>query len=207
MQPLKMLVAAFVAGAVMAPAAMSADASSKTPEQLAKQTVEKVLDDMDGRREQLRNNPQQLKQLIEKDLVPVLDQRYMAQLTLGRYWRQASAEQRKAFQRTFRNLLIQNYGDALLKLKSGENLDYKPVRAPADADKVTFNAIYHTPKGRDIHLSLKLRQVDGQWKVYDASGENLSFVANYKEQFRSRIQKVGLDKFIQQMKSRYGTHE
>jgi len=184
---------------------MPASASSQSPEQVAKQTVQKILQDMKGHRQQLRNNSAQLRALINKDLMPVVDLDYTSQLTLGRYWREATPEQRNKFEKAFKNMLIQNYGDALLKLKSGDNMQYLPVRAPANASNVTFNAIYHSPNGHNVHLALKMHKVHGQWEIYDASGENLSFVTNFKEQFTNRIQQVGLSKFIQQMQQRYGT--
>lgn len=188
---------------VLGPSA--AGAKPKPPQELAQQSMQQILSDMAGRREELRNNPDQLRALIEKDLVPHMDLDYIAQLTLGRYARQASEAQRQTFKKALKNMLIQNYGDALLKLKGGQNMEYKPVRAPDDAERITFNAVYHSPKGQDVHMSLKLHRVDDQWKVYDATGENLSFIANYRNQFTSRIKRVGLDKFIQQMKDRYGT--
>ncbi|MES1936504.1 toluene tolerance family protein [Salinisphaera hydrothermalis EPR70] len=185
----------------MAPALASA--SPTPPEQLARQTVQKVLNDLDGRRAELRNNPQELHALINRDLVPLIDLPYMSQLVLGRYWRQASPEQRKRFQTAFKNMLIRTYGSALLGFNDNVKIEYKPVRAADNAKNVTFNAVIHSPNGQDTPVSLQLHEVDDQWKVYDGSVGNLSFVTNYRGQFNSAIRREGLEKFIEQLENRY----
>ena len=193
----------FITVAVMAPALASA--APTPPQQLAKQTVQKVLNDLDGRRPELRNNPQELYNLIDRDLVPLIDLPYMSQLVLGRYWRQASPQQRQRFQTAFKNMLIRTYGSALLGFNDNVNIEYKPVRAADDANNVTFNAVIKSPNGQDTPVSLQLHQVDDQWKVYDGSVGNLSFVTNYRGQFNSAIRREGLEDFIEQLEKRYGT--
>lgn len=191
----------FVFVAVLAPSLASA--APTPPKQLAKQTVEKVLDDLEGRRAELRNNPQELYALIDRDLVPLLDLQYMSQLVLGRYWRQASPDQRQRFQKAFKSMLIRTYGSALLGFNDNVKIEYKPVRAPADAERVTFNAVIHSPNGQDTPVSLQLHQVQNEWKVYDGSVGNLSFVTNYRGQFNSEIRRNGLESLIDQMEKRY----
>ncbi|HET7314260.1 ABC transporter substrate-binding protein [Salinisphaera sp.] len=193
----------FITVALMAPALASADPTP--PEQLARQTVQKVLNDLDGRRAELRNNPQELYALIERDLIPLIDLPYMSQLVLGRYWRQASPEQRQRFQAAFKNMLVRTYGSALLGFNNDINIEYKPVRAPDDAKRVTFNAVIHSPNGQDTPVSLQLHKVQDQWKVYDGSVGNLSFVTNYRGQFNSAIRRQGLEDFIEEMEKRYNS--
>lgn len=191
----------FVIVAAMLPALASA--APTPPDQLAKQTVQKVLSDMDGHRDELRNHPQQLYDLINKDLVPLIDLPYMSRLVLGRYARQASPEQLARFQTAFKNMLIRTYGSALLGFNDNVNIEYLPVRSQSGADNVTFNAVIHSPNGQDTPISLQLHTVDGQWKVYDGSVGNLSFVTNYRGQFNAQIRRNGLDSLISQMEKRY----
>lgn len=179
-------------------------AASTPPDQLAKQTVQKILSDMNGHRAELRNNPQQLYQLIDSDLIPLIDLPYMSQLVLGRHWREASPEQRKRFQVAFKNMLIRTYGSALLGFHDNVKIDYLPVRAEQGAEDVTFNAVIKSGgSGEDTPISLKLHQVDDQWKVYDGSVGNLSFVTNYRGQFNSQIRRNGLKSLIDKMEKRY----
>lgn len=196
----------FLAVALVLPGLASADSTPTPPEQLAKQTVQKVLDDIQGHRDELRNNPQKLHALINRDLVPLVDLPYMSQLILGRYWRQASPTQRNEFEAAFKNMLIQTYGSALLNLNKNIHIKYLPVRAPKDAQRVTFNAVIQSANGENTDISLELHQVNGQWKVYDGSIGSLSFVTNYRGQFNSAIRREGLQNFIEQMQKRYNNN-
>lgn len=191
----------FLTVALMAPALANADPTP--PQKLARQTVQKVLHDLNGRRAELRNHPKKLHALINRDLVPLIDLRYMSQLVLGRYWRQASPDQRRRFVTAFKNMLIRTYGSALLGFNDNVKIEYKPVHAAHNAKRVTFNAVIHSSNGQDTPVSLQLHRVDDQWKVYDGSVGNLSFVTNYRGQFSSAIRRQGLENFIEKLEKRY----
>lgn len=178
-------------------------AAPTPPEQLAKQAVQKVLKDMDGRRAELRKDPQKLHALIDQDLMPLIDEDYMAQLILGRYWREATPKQRERFKTAFKNMMIHTYGSALIDFNDDVKIDYKPVHAPADAKNVTFKAVIHATNGQDVPVTLRLHLVNGQWKAYDGTVGSLSFVTNYRGQFNSQIRKQGLEKVIEEMEKRY----
>lgn len=178
-------------------------AAPTPPEQLARETVQSVLDSMEGRRDELRQNPQKLYDLIESELVPLVDMRYMSQLVLGRAWRTATPEQRDRFQTAFQNMLIRTYGNGLLSFDGSQQIEYHPVHAAENAENVTFRATVTTDDGQTTPVTFQMHQVDGQWKIYDGSVGNLSLVANYRGQFNSQIRNGGLEQLIERMEARY----
>ncbi|WP_348765640.1 ABC transporter substrate-binding protein [uncultured Salinisphaera sp.] len=180
-------------------------AAPTPPDQLARETVQSVLSKMEGRRDELRKNPQELYQLIDQELVPLIDLPYMSQLVLGRAWRTATPEQRDRFQTAFKNMLIRTYGNGLLSFDDSQEIEYQPVRAAEGADDVTFRAIVTTDDGQKTPVTFQLHVVDGEWKIYDGSVGNLSFVTNYRGQFNSQIRNGGLEQLIERMESRYNT--
>ena len=192
-----------VAVALLVPAL--ALAAPTPPDQLARETVQSVLSKMEGRRDELRKNPQELYQLIDRELVPLVDLPYMSQLVLGRAWRTATPEQRDRFQTAFKNMLIRTYGNGLLSFDDSQEIEYQPVRAAEGADDVTFRAIVTTDDGQKTPVTFQLHVVDGEWKIYDGSVGNLSFVTNYRGQFNSQIRSGGLEQLIERMESRYST--
>jgi len=192
-----------VALALLVPAL--ALAAPTPPDQLARETVQSVLSKMEGRRDELRKNPQELYQLIDRELVPLVDLPYMSQLVLGRAWRTATPEQRDRFQTAFKNMLIRTYGNGLLSFDDSQEIEYQPVRAAEGADDVTFRAIVTTDDGQKTPVTFQLHIVDGEWKIYDGSVGNLSFVTNYRGQFNSQIRSGGLEQLIERMESRYST--
>lgn len=191
--------------AFMLPAmALAAQDKPVPPRQIAEQTVQHLLEAMDGRRDELRNNPQELQALVNRILVPLVDVNYMSQLVLGRYWRTATPEQRQRFKQAFKTMLVRTYGNALLDFND-EQIKYMPVRAPKDADNITFRATIITDSGENVPVSLDMHLVDGQWKVYDGRVGQLSFVTNYRSQFANYIRNHGLEQLIAAMEKRYGS--
>ena len=48
----------------------------------------------------------------------------------------------------------------------------------------------------------KLRQVNGQWKVYDAIVENISIVNNYRSQFDRVISSSSYEALVKQLRGK-----
>lgn len=192
-----------VAVALLVPAL--ALAAPTPPDQLARETVQSVLSKMEGRRDELRKNPQELYALIDAELLPLVDLPYMSQLVLGRAWRTATPEQRERFQTAFKNMLVRTYGNGLLSFDDSQEIEYQPVRAAEGADDVTFRAIVTTDDGQKTPVTFQLHIVNDEWKIYDGSVGNLSFVTNYRGQFNSQIRNGGLEQLIERMESRYNT--
>lgn len=178
-------------------------AAPTPPDQLARETVQSVLDRMEGHRDELRKNPQELYDVINSELVPLIDLPYMSQLVLGRAWRTATPEQRERFQTAFKNMLIRTYGNGLLSFDGSQDIEYQPVRAGDDAEDVTFRAIVTSDDGQKTPVTFQMHVVDDEWKIYDGSVGSLSFVTNYRGQFNSQIRNGGLEKLIERMEDRY----
>lgn len=192
-----------ILGLLLPLVATTAYSEPKPPRQVAEETVSSLLKAMDGRRDELRQNPQQLYALVNRILVPLIDMNYMSQLVLGRYWRTATPDQRTRFKQAFKAMLVRTYGNALLGFDD-EQIKYMPIRAAEGADNVTFRATVITESGGKVPISLDMHLVDGQWKVYDGRVGQLSFVTNYRSQFSNYIRDNGLEQLITAMEKRYG---
>lgn len=190
--------------ALMLPVAvLAAQSKPVPPRQIAEQTVQKLLEAMDGRRDELRQNPQALYALVNRILVPLVDVDYMSQLVLGRFWRRATPQQRQRFQEAFKKMLVRTYGNALLEFDE-EQIKYMPIRAPKGAQDITFRARIITDAGESVPVALDMHLVNGQWKVYDGRVGQLSFVTNYRSQFSNYIRNHSIEQLIEAMEKRYG---
>jgi len=49
---------------------------------------------------------------------------------------------------------------------------------------------------KNVPVVYKLRNRDGQWKAYNLVIDGLSFIANYRNDFRREIRAEGLEAFI-----------
>lgn len=185
---------------------LSAAGNPTPPDELARDTVEALLNEIDGRRDELRQDSEKLDAVIERVLVPLIDVEYMSRLVLSRHWRAADEEQRERFQKAFKNMLIRTYGNALLEFQR-ENIEFLPLRAEEGAEDVTFHAVVHTESGESIPVDFNLHLVDGEWRIYNGSVGNLTFVTNYRGQFNQEIRRSDLATLIDKLESRYNADQ
>lgn len=104
-------------------------------QQLVEETSGRLLQTLREKREELESHPDQIYDLVKEILVPHFDFQRISRLVLGKYWRQATAEQRQRFVAEFRTLLVRTYSTALLKY-SHEKINYLPLRGPKEAERI-----------------------------------------------------------------------
>lgn len=169
--------------------------SVEDPLKFVKSTADQVLVEVSSRKDELSADPGKIYELVDQVILPRFDFVRMSQLVLGKYWRRATPEQKQAFVREFRELLIRTYATALLNY-SGQDIVYLPVRAGKDARKVTVNTQVREVGAPAIPVDYRLWRSDDGWKVYDVSIDNISLVSNYRSSFASQIRRYKLDGLI-----------
>lgn len=138
---------------------------------------------------------------VDEVLVPLFDVRYISQLVLGKNWKIATPEQRARFQNGFKTALIRNYADALLDNYDSVDVTFQPVRLSPDATDATVKCTLLRKNGPPVAVAFAMREVDGAWKIYDTTIENLSLVTSIKSQYAVEVQKNGLEALIQRIES------
>ncbi|MES2883867.1 MAG: ABC transporter substrate-binding protein [Pseudomonadota bacterium] len=138
---------------------------------------------------------------VDEVLVPLFDVRYISQLVLGKSWKTATADQRTRFQRGFKSALIRNYADALLENYDSVEVSFQPVRVTPDATDATVKCTLTRKNGPPVQLAFAMREVDGAWKIYDTTIENLSLVTSIRSQYAVEVKKNGLEALIQRVEA------
>ena len=72
-------------------------AAEDSPNAIIEEAVTLLEEQLDGRREELAENRQELYDIIDGILLPRFDRRFAAQLVLAKHWRTASEEQQTRF--------------------------------------------------------------------------------------------------------------
>ena len=169
--------------------------SAEDPLKFVKSTADQVLSEVSGRKDELSADPRKIYELVDQVILPRFDFVRMSRLVLGKYWRRATPEQKEAFTREFRELLIRTYATALLSY-SGQDIVYLPVRVGKDVRKVTVNTQVREVGAPAIPVDYRLWLSDDGWKVYDVSIDSISLVSNYRSSFASQIRRYKLDGLI-----------
>ncbi|WP_303901861.1 MlaC/ttg2D family ABC transporter substrate-binding protein [Thiohalomonas denitrificans] len=178
--------------------------SAEQAQSLVRETTDAVLSRLESKREALQQNPEELYALIEDIVLPHFDFEAMSRLVLARHWRTASEEQRRQFVEEFRRLLVRTYGTALLEY-SGETIDYRPVHAGENADRVSVpTEVVSDQGGPSIPIVYRLHQANGKWLVYDISVDGVSLLLNYRNEYNTVIRREGMDALLARMSGKNG---
>ena len=125
----------------------------------------------------------------------------MAKRALGPHWRQRTPAEQEEFVKLFRDFLERVYSDKI-GLYGGEKVRFG--REVMDNEFAQVESTIIQPKGEQIAVVYKLRQVNGQWKVYDAIVENISIVNNYRSQFDRVISSSSYEELVKRLRGQVG---
>ena len=174
------------------------------PEQLIRETSDKVLDEIRTNSAQYKSDPQGVYDLVNTVVLPHFDFSAMTDRALGRYKDDVNEQQRPEIINEFRMLLVRTYSSALLEY-TDQVLVYLPMEGSEAEGEVTVRTEIEQAGGFPIPINYMLRNGDDGWKVLDISVDEVSLVTNYRSSFARAIKKNGVDGLIETLRSRNGS--
>ncbi len=183
----------FLVAAASASFAWSADLA---PDILIKNTANEVLTIIKQDKDIQAGNQAKVFNLIDAKVLPHFDFNRMTRLAVGKSWNNASASQKEALIKEFRTLLVRTYATSLASYKD-QTIEYKPLRAEANANEVTVNTQIKQAGAQPIPIDYSMEKTEGGWKAYDIIIDGVSLVTNYRSSFAAEIKKSGIDGLIQ----------
>ena len=166
------------------------------PDELVKKTADEVLTAVKTDKDIQSGDQKKIFALAEEKILPYFNFDRVSRMVLGKYWREASTEQKAAFQREFRSLLLRTYASALSKYRN-QTIEFKPLRMGANDTNVTVQTQIIQSGGQPISVDYALEKAGESWKVYDIAIEGVSLVTNYRGQFSNEIRQSGIDGLIE----------
>ena len=169
--------------------------SGQSPLELVRDTSTQMLMTVRDEKTSISQNPARLHEMVSENVMPYFDFERMARWTLGKYWRNASLEQREEFVKEFRALLVRSYGRVLVDYADAE-IVYLPFRMKDDETQVKVNTELSRPHDNSVKITYNLHRTTSGWKVYDVVIEGVSLVTNYRSSFMSKVRQDGIDQLI-----------
>ena len=170
------------------------------PEELVRKTADEILTEIKAHRDVYAKDYAKLYKMADEKVLLHFDFRRMSQWVLGRFWKEATPEQRDRFTSEFRDLLVGTYSQALLNYND-QKIVYLPVQRKPDDTEVTVKTEVKQNGGKTnipIHYSF-YKNKDGAWKVYDIAIEGVSLVTNYRSVYATKIREKGMDVLIKEI--------
>ena len=183
-----------------------ASAWAQDPNAVIQVAADELSAGLEGRKEELAENKDELYALIDGILLPRFDRRYAAQLVLGRHWRNASAEQRTRFIDAFYQSLLRRYGEGVLEYDEN-NVEILPFRGDLTKQRVTVKTMVTLDDGTEVPVNYGMVNRDSKWLIFDVTIEGISYVRNFRTELNSEIQQTSLDAVIARLEGDDGGGE
>jgi phospholipid transport system substrate-binding protein len=176
-------------------------AQAGEPLELVRTAVDKAIQTLKDPKLQSQDKKRERIERLREALNPIFDYEEMAKRALGTHWRRRTPAEQEDSVKLFRDFLERIYSDKV-DLYGGEKVRFG--REVIDKDFAQVESTIIKPKGEELAVIYKLRQLNGQWKVYDAVVENISIVNNYRSQFDRIISSSSYEELVKRLQEKAG---
>lgn len=174
-------------------------AHAGAPLDLVRTTVDRAIQILKDPKLSSRDKKNERVDRLREALDTIFDYEEMAKRALGSHWRRRTPAEQEEFVKLFRDFLEKIYSDKV-DLYGGEKVRFG--REVIDKDFAQVESAVIKPNGEEIAVSYKLRQMNGQWKVYDVVVENISIVNNYRSQFDRVISSSSYEELVKRLQEK-----
>ena len=149
------------------------------------------------------SNTEAVRTEVQQVLYPRFDFNRMTALAVGKYWKQATPEQKTALSDEFRTLLTRTYFSTMLRYRDAKlNVKQQPLLANDGKEATVKSDVVVGNAQQPVLIDYVLYHTEDGWKVFNVSVEGASLVTVYRNQFAEEINKGGLDGLIQSLRNK-----
>ena len=189
------LLSALLAAATPAfaqPAAPAPVAAQNAASGVVLDSANRILGTLDSRRAEFKSNPAALNQFIKSEFNRSFDSDYAARLVLGVHGRGAPAADVADFAAAMADSLTARYGTSLLDFNSKLRVRVKSETPLPGNRGVKVSSEMLRDGGEPIPVDYLIRNVGGQWRVFDVMVEGISYVQTFKNQFDAPLRQKSI---------------
>lgn len=176
--------------------AASASADVKAPDVLIRETADEVIAAVKQDKDLRSGDQKKLLDLVEAKILPHFDFERMTRLAVGRPWKTATEDQRKALTTEFRTLLVRTYTAAFSRYENQKVVVKPPRKSDSREDEATVNTQIVKPGSQAIEVDYVMEKKDDGWKVFDLFIEGASVIDSYRGTFTEQVQQNGIDGLV-----------
>jgi phospholipid transport system substrate-binding protein len=176
--------------------------ASDSPDVFLKNSVKEISEFISENKASLDSDENYLRTKVDELVIPKLDIELMSKIVLGKKnWTSMSPVLRMRFQQVFRSLMVKTYMKSLTSF-DGEKIKFLPYKKGKRPDVARVQSVYLLNEGElSVNYSLKLNK-SSEWKVYDINIDGISLIKNYRSDFKSHIERDGIDSLIEELEDK-----
>lgn len=182
-------------------APVQASVDQTNPYSLMQQAATKTFTRLKNEQPKIKQDPNYLREVVREELLPYVQIKYAGALVLGRYYSQATPEQKAAYFEAFGDYLAQAYGQALA-LYHGQTYQIAPAQPLNDATMLAIRVMILDAQGRPpVRLDFQWRKntQTGNWQAYDMVAEGISMITTKQNEWGDILRKKGIDGLTAQL--------
>lgn len=199
---LQRLAFAGLLGLAATPAVQAQPNANGTPNEFVLAAANEALDVLKADGAVKAGNTARINQVVNEHILPYVNFQKTTRLAAGRYWRQATEQQKTALADAFRGTLVRTYSGTLTRVTSGTTITALPFRGDPKADDAVVRTLISQPNGQPVGVDYRLEKTPQGWKIYDMNVEGIWLIENYRNQFAQQINQNGIDGLIQALNQR-----
>jgi phospholipid transport system substrate-binding protein len=175
-------------------ATTAAEVDKKQPYQMMTQVAEQAFERLKAEQAEVQQDPEQLKVIVEEELMPYVNAQYAALKLLGPNLKGAKKADVKQFIVAFRAYLVSSYAQVLTQY-TDQTIKFGP-EAKLDPKKSITSVkvdIIDSPRP-NIKLEFKLRKdkKSGEWKAFDMIAEGISLLSSKQSEWSGKLRQDGI---------------
>lgn len=170
--------------------------AEEAPDVLVKRITRDVMDTVRADKAIKSGNRQRIHELVNTKIAPHVDIERATAFAMGRYWPQATPQQKDKLVKEVRTLLLHTYAGGLSQVGDQE-LIFKPMRAQPDDTEVEVRFEVKQKRGAEpVQVSYRLYKTPDGWKVYDVNVLGVWLGQTYRSSFAAEIERSGINGLI-----------
>lgn len=180
---------------LMSTQAFAAETIDRTqPYQMMTQVAEVAFDRLKSEQNNIQEDPELLKVIVEEELMPYVNAQYAALKLLGPNLKGADRKDVRVFIDAFRKYLVSSYAQVLTQY-TDQTIQFGPEQKVKPDSRITSIKvdIIDTPRP-NIKLEFKLRKdkKSGEWKAFDMVAEGISLLSSKQSEWNTKIRQDGI---------------
>lgn len=185
---------ALIALVVMSAGLQAKEIDSTNPYQMMHQVADQTFSRLKAEQADIRKNPNQLKTIVDEEMMPYVNYQYAALKLLGPNLRGADKKDVEAFINEFRAYLITSYAQVLTQYSNQKIQFEKEPSIESDRRIINVRVEIIDPSRPSIKLDFTLlkNKNTGEWKAYDMVAEGISLLSSKQSEWNTKIRQDGI---------------
>ena len=189
---------------IFAPIVMASEKNFEDPYQKTKIAAEKIFNAINQQSAQSQSNPDLLRDVVKRDLLPYVHVKYAAALSLGDNYKNINKDERDAYFSAFERYLIQAFAQAL-SMYNGQSYQVESDKDVTGKNIVSVRVLLINPdkSQQPIRLDFQWRKntATGEWQAYDMVAEGVSMITTKQSEWSTIVRQQGIKSLIAQLQS------